>query len=265
MEDRIINTSQPASELVYELPLNERLRTFLRLETLFSETDHHLCGDKEIDTRAAVRALLSIMMIFSRPELKTEFLKEMDRLCTSLSKYSEVDGVDISRLSNIREELTIVARNLRNLDGQIAASLKHNEFLNAIKQRESVPGGAMAFDTPMYAHWLRQSCDYKTEQIRLWLQEFEYVRQALTLSLSLIRSAGEFKTNLAKNGTYSEALDTSIPYQMIRINVASNLAVFPEISGGRHRFTVRFLELKGTDRPTLVEIDVPFEVTCCAL
>jgi len=204
-------------------------------------------------------------MIFSRPELKTEFLKEMDRLCTSLSKYSEIDGVDISRLSDIREELTVMARNLRSMDGQIAASLKHNEFLTSIKQRESVPGGAMGFDTPMYAYWLSQSGEFTTQQIQRWLLEFEHVKQALRLSLSLIRSAGEFVPELATKGTYSKSLDTSIPYQMIRISVANDVAAFPEISGGRHRYTVRFLELNGADRPTQIEIDVPFKVTCCGL
>lgn len=245
--------------------MNERLRTFLRLETLFAEANHHLAGDNEIETRAAVRAVLSIMSIFSRPELKTEFLKEMDRLCTSLSKYSERDGVDISRLADIREELTIMARNLRSMEGQIAASLKHNEFLSAIKQRESVPGGAMGFDTPVYKYWLNQNNPYKTEQIQSWLQEFDPVKQALTLSLSLIRSAGEFKPIFAAKGTYSEALDTSVPYQMIRISVGNDVTAFPEISGGRHRYTVRFLALKGSDRPTPVENEIPFKVTCCAL
>ena len=42
--------------------------------------------------------------------------------------------------------------------------------------------------------------------------------------------------------------------------------VYPEISAGRHRFTVRFMNQRDVNtRPVQTGVDVPFQLQCCAL
>jgi cell division protein ZapD len=41
--------------------------------------------------------------------------------------------------------------------------------------------------------------------------------------------------------------------------------VFPEISAGKHRFSIRFLEPQGTDRPAQTKQDIDFLFSSCAL
>ena len=53
---------------------------------------------------------------------------------------------------------------------------------------------------------------------------------------------------------------------MIRVAVSEDAGCFAEISGGRHRFTVRFLtQPKLAQRAVQVSGTVPFDLTCCIL
>jgi cell division protein ZapD len=51
---------------------------------------------------------------------------------------------------------------------------------------------------------------------------------------------------------------------LVRISLAADSALFPEVSGNQHRCTVRFLNWTDPNRrPAHVEFDVPFQLTRC--
>jgi cell division protein ZapD len=53
---------------------------------------------------------------------------------------------------------------------------------------------------------------------------------------------------------------------MLRIALPADSHFFPEISGGKHRFTVRFLQLTGySNRPKQTKEDIEFEIACCIM
>ncbi|MFT5351355.1 MAG: cell division protein ZapD, partial [Gammaproteobacteria bacterium] len=54
------------SNITYEQPLNERVRTFLRLEHLFDTEDHFLSNSSEWDSRVSLSLLLDIIDMLSR-------------------------------------------------------------------------------------------------------------------------------------------------------------------------------------------------------
>ena len=253
------------SLITYTLPLSERVRTLLRLESLFAETEFHLQGDTTWDTRAAMQGLINIMTIFSRPELKTEFMKEMERINAGLVKFAAMDGVDNSRLDSVVTQLKAYVKEMRSVDGQIALKLKFNEFLSAIKQKDSVPGGAMCFDTPAYGWWLGQDSTIRKQELSEWLGEFSLVKSIVSIILQLIKGSAEPTLEVARNGFFQSALDTGIPYQMLQVKVPPGCEYYPEISGGKHRFTVRFLKSNGAGRPVQADKDVEFQLVCCAI
>ena len=52
--------------IVYEQPLNERMRTFLRLEFLYTQASYHAELETPWSSRAAVSSLLEILAITAR-------------------------------------------------------------------------------------------------------------------------------------------------------------------------------------------------------
>jgi cell division protein ZapD len=98
------------------------------------------------------------------------------------------------------------------------------------------------------------------------MEDLQTIKRGIELSLSMVRSSSTPIKETASAGFYQNSIDPESNYQLLRILLPEHAHCFPEISGGRQRFTVRFMELEnGNDRPTQVEEDVEFELHCCVL
>ncbi|VAW71488.1 Cell division protein ZapD [hydrothermal vent metagenome] len=250
--------------IIYEQPLNERIRTFLRLEFLFSQAAQHLHDDSEWGSRNALNSLLDILSIFSRTELKTEVLKDLDRHINTLSRLKSNPDVDTSRLQKMLSELEALSTRLRASSGPIAADLKTNEFLSCIQQRIAIPGGTCDFDLPGYHYWLQQPTKRRIQDLADWLGRFEVIARAIQLIVKLIRESAILKPATAEAGFFQKTLDANHPCQLVRVSVDRKAPYYAEVSGGRHRFTVRFLEaLRPDGHVKQTSANVNFQLECC--
>lgn len=249
--------------VIYEFPLSERMRLFMRLEQLFQQLDHFLGGSTIWDTRAVIDILVDLQTIFSRNDVKSEILKELDRHSHVLSRISESEAIDSDKLDAIMDQLDEISRQLYSCSGKIGLSLMENDFFKSICQRSVIPGGTCAFDLPDYYYWLNKDEGERRRDLEEWLHPFDMVRTAIKLILSFIRQSSLPTEETAPAGFYQETLDKSLPYQLLRVGIARQLPYFSEISGGKHRFTVRFMALAGTTRAVQTSEDVPFMLTRC--
>ena len=247
----------------FEHPLNERIRTFLRLEHLFMQVDHFRPLADPWSNRAAIEGLLNIISIFGRSDLKTEILKELERHTGNLERVRQQPGVDMQALGQVLDDLEQAIHQVYRLDGQIARHLRSNEFLNTILQRSSIPGGNCNFDLPQYHYWLNQPHETRQTQMSNWMQELHPVREAVVLLLNLVRNSNLPTEEQAPQGLFQRTLDSSAPAQMIRVSLPRSETVFTEISGNKHRFSVRFLESMDAGRPIQAARDVDFLLTAC--
>jgi len=252
-------------ESVYELPLHERIRSFIRLENLFKETEHSLKGNDVWDSRLAVNGVVSLLNVFARPDLKNDLLKEVERINVKLNAFAEVSGVDEGYLKTVQNELAQLTKGFYGIDGQLGYRLKHNELLASIKQRETIPGGTFSVDLPCYGYWLSKDAEERRENIQQWLSEFDLVKRAVNLIMSLIRESATTVSGIAYAGYYQKTLDTNQPYQLVRVILPNGYDYYPEISGGRHRFTVRFLHATDFGKPIQLDQTINFRLACCAL
>ena len=252
-----------AELIVYEHPLNERIRTFLRLEHLFLQVDHFRHLADAWSNRAAIAGLLDIISIFSRSDLKTEILKELERHTANLERVRRQPGVNMQALGAVLDDLEQATHQVYRLDGQIAQRLRSNEFLTTIMQRSSIPGGSCNFDLPQYHYWLNQPFEVRQDQMDEWLQELNSVREAVILLLNLVRNSTIPSNQLAKKGFFQQSLESSAPAQLVRVGLPRGSSLFVEISGNKHRFSIRFLEAVDTGRPVQTTQDVSFQITNC--
>lgn len=251
--------------VTYEHPLNERVRTLLRLEFLFRQIKHFMSGTTVWDSRAVIANMMDILTVFGRGDLKTELIKELERNSVTLGRLTETPGIDHSQLKNILHWLTKLRSVLHDKEGPLGQELRDDEFLNAIRQRSSIPGGTCDFDLPSYHQWLHQPHEQRHADLESWLNSLDAVRQSVELILKLIRNSSEPKPTVAEGGVYQHTLDPSIPFQLVRIALSGDLPYYAEVSGGKHRFAVRFLESRQQERPRQANEDVTFRLTCCVL
>ena len=255
-----------ANHIIYEQPLNERIRTFLRLEFLFLRINKALLGDSEQENRDVVDNLMSILSVFERNDLKSEIIKELERLISALIVLEGSPEVDSQMLDKLLFELDQIIDSLHINKAALGQLLRDSDFLGGIRQRSSIPGGTCAFDIPSYHFWL-QHVDFATRkrQLLAWSSELSQIHNAIVTTLQLIRQSTDFTTATAISGFYHHNLDSNQPNQLIRIQVPSEANYFPEISSGKQRFTVRFMHFDIENRSKQVNDEVKFSLSCCSI
>jgi cell division protein ZapD len=253
-----------AAPVVYEQPLNERMRTFLRLEFLYTQATYHSESPNPWNSRAAVSSLLEILAITARGDSRSDVLKELERQVNVLKEYQTKTGVDPGRLKSLMSNLVKLRNELSTIGGNYMAPLRDSEFLSAVKHRSAIPGGTCDFDLPDYSYWLNRPAEIRSAEFNSWLALIRPLCDSIAELLWLTRQNAKVKSEVAVGGIFQLQLERETPCQLVRITLPPDAELFPEMSGNQHRCTIRFLNwLDATARPVHVEVDVPFFLTCC--
>jgi cell division protein ZapD len=248
----------------YEQPLNERMRTFMRLEFLYQQMLYHSELEADWATRGATSSLLEIMAILGRGDVRSDVRKEVDRQLESLRKFQSQPEVDSARLDTLIGNLALSQQDLKDVGTSYLQLLKDSAFLSAIQHRSAIPGGTCEFDLPEYSHWLRQPFQRRQQDLGKWLDVIRPVCDAVTESLWLIRESAQPMQKTAINGMYQHNMQKDVHCQLLRVTLPAGSPLYPEISGSQHRFTVRFLEWSTIDhRAVQSGHDVSFEISIC--
>jgi len=251
--------------LVFEQPLNERMRTFLRLDFLYSQALYHNEVASQWGTRAAVSSLIDILAITTRSDVRSDALKELERQLTQLAEFQSKPGVDTNRLKTLVANLTRLRSELLNTGIANLQPLKESDFLNAIKHRSSIPGGTCEFDLPDYLYWLSQPDEIRVKAFNQWLTVLRPLCDAVSELIWLTRQNGRTRQETAPGGNFTITFDRENPLQLLRIALPASTGLYPEVSGSHHRCNMRFLSWKGVaERATQADSDVKFLLTCCA-
>jgi len=251
--------------LVFEQPLNERMRTFLRLDFLYSQALYHNEMGSEWGTRAAVTSLIDILAIITRSDVRSDALKELERQLTALGEFQSKPGVDTNRLKSLIGNVTRLRGELLNAGVANLQPLKESDFLNAVKHRSSIPGGTCEFDLPDYLFWLSQPDEARTRAFNQWLTVLRPLCDAVAELIWLTRQNGRSRQETAPGGSFTMTFERENPLQLLRIALPASTGLYPEVSGSHHRCNVRFLSWKGlSERPTQANGDVKFLLTCCS-
>ncbi len=251
--------------ITYEFPLNERIRMFIRIEQLFIQLQHFLGGNTVSDKRAAIKTLMDLLAIFSRNDLKSEIIKEIDRHAKAFSLMTNSENVDAEKLGNILNSLDRMSKKLYATNGKIGMNALQSDLFQSISQRSSIPGGTCSFDLPAFHYWLEQDNKQLRNDLEDWTQPFDDIRNAIGMLLDFIRKSGQPRKEVAEAGFFQLALDSNQVYQMLLISLDKGLPYFAETSGGKHRFTIRIMSpAVDGGRPSQTPANVPFLLTCCA-
>jgi cell division protein ZapD len=253
-----------AAPLIFEQPLNERMRTFLRLDYLYNQALYHNEKATQWGSRAAVECLIDILAITTRSDVRSEVLKEIERHLVQLGEFENKAGVDGGRLRALINNLARLRSALSAAGAAYLQPLRDSEFLAAIKHRSAIPGGTCEFDLPDFFFWLNQDAGSRTQAFNEWLALLRPLCDAVAEVLWLTRQNGRTRAETAMSGTFMINFERDTPLQLLRICLPADAGIYPEISGSHHRCSVRFLRWNGlASRPSQAEGDIPFQLITC--
>ena len=236
----------------------------MRLEFLFRQTAYHTAGKSEWETRAAIGALLDILAILTRGDIRKDVLHELERYAGDLEKFRARPGVDNTRLAVLLTSVQSLRDRLGGCNKQLTRRLADCEFLSSVRHRSAIPGGTCEFDLPDYSFWLSRNYEQRRDDFNKWMESLDPLRDAVNKLLWLTRESAEPQEALAVGGMFQQTLPRSAGTQLLRVSLDETSKFFPEISGNQHRFTVRFQHWQDIgSRPSQTNEDVPFHLTCC--
>jgi cell division protein ZapD len=150
------------------------------------------------------------------------------------------------------------------MQGKIGQYLRENDWLMAVKNRVSIPGGVCEFDLPAYHYWLHRDPEQRRQGLNGWLRPILPILDGLTIVLRLLRASGRPDVQVAAHGAYQLML-AGRTAQMLRLRVPRDKPYIPEISANKYALNIRFLTPDTDMRPKQAEADIAFELTFCNL
>ncbi len=249
----------------YEHPLNERIRTLMRLEDLYLRAQCFASRHDAPDHHAALVTLFEITDVAARADLKTDILQELERQKQLLAPLRGNPGIEPVALERLLAEIEAASAALLAQAGKAGAHLRENEWLMTIKQRTAIPGGVCEFDLPAYHYWLNAEPAARQNDLRGWIAPFLPIYDGLAIILRLLRDNGRSSRQIAYHGVFQLMLTTSKVAQLLRLSVGRDVACVPEISANKYALNIRFIGVSGMDRGVLWDRDVEFELMFCNL
>lgn len=258
-------SSPKESVVIFEQPLNEHLRICLRLEQLILQLQEYLSNQSTRGSEIALITLLRLVEVMDRPDLKSKLMQMLTQYATTLGQMERFPQVDAERLHSILKHLDKLIHQLNHLPGRIGEALRSNDFLTQLRPQLANPGGIFLHHVPTFALWREQPYELRSRELSQWADALQPLPEIAHLVVDLARSSATPQMVTTENGFYHQTLDSTLPCQLIRVEVPVSLGVYAEISAGIHRLSIRFVKpnyLTG-ERPHQITNAISFMLSCC--
>ncbi len=249
---------------LYEFPFNERVRTYLRLERLFLRLDELLHRDDATDHHYALATVFEVMDVAARADLKSDVLKDLEKQKQGLNAFRGNPAIAEAVLEDVVAQIEIAYRTLNAQSGKAGQSLTDNEWLMSVRSRSGIPGGTCEFDIPAYHAWRHRSSDSRRANLLTWIDTLMPLSRCVRLMLRLLRDSGVTQKVMAVAGQYQQNLPPGRTFQLLRLRIATELDLVPEISGNRLLVSVRLMQQAADFKASLSTNEVAFELALCS-
>ena len=247
------------TDLIYEHPLNEKLRTYLRVEQLITQVQQLSELASDCQQQVFFNSLFALIEVLDRNDIRPDLIKDCERIESALVTWANHPSVSDEKLKPVLQQAVRLQTELLR-HGKFAAQLKDDKFLSPLRQRFAIPGGTCFFDVPQLQFWFNLPLPQRQQAVQNWFTDFQLVQQALGFALRFCREKGQFNDLTAKNGFYQSNTEQ---FELLRIRYNTESGVYPTVSGNKYRYAIRFMQLCDETGRNNCEKNVSFALACC--
>ena len=247
---------------IYELPLNERLRTFMRIEFLYLRLNNFSNSKHHWQIRTTIHTLLEIYTILARTDVRREVLADLDRYIIQMQRFQSMPDADNEMVTNLLEDLNAIKEKMIQLGTGYLNPLRDDDYISALLHRHTLPGGKAEFDMPRYKFWLEADSKTVNDDLNEWINVIKPICAGIERLMWIIRESSEPIGTVASSGQYNHQIGKTAQISLIRVFL-DNANVYPEISGGRHMIAIRFLERNDEGQFKQTEENIDFKLSLC--
>ena len=251
-----MNSFSDTHAAIYEEPVDERIRKFLKLESYFLKINKHKDIDNSYDSFAALYNLISLYQNLSRAEVKRELIREIDFHKSRYMEYIKIEGSDKIKLNSIMEKQNVILNRLHNLPANYLTELHNDElFQHCAKHYDTL--------SSELDYWLTRDYTFRCNQINLWQEIIKPIENSVYFCLDILRKSSETREECAKSGMHIFKLDPDKKVRMLRITMHSDNYFFPRVSVGPQRATISFMTLNDSNKFIQLKDDITFVIDLC--
>lgn len=247
--------------VIYEFPLNEKVRNYLRIEQLLSQIQTSADGNNQTANIHFFEDLFTLLDLLERLDIRNDMIKDIDAHERNLVHWSQHPKINNEVLQQTLQKIIRLRETLKK-SKRIGSELKDDVFLNSIRQRFAIPGGSCSFDLPNLHYWMHLNTQQRKHHQLEWLKTFDVILDATSMMLSFLRQRGRFQSVTAKNGFFPGLNDDK--GELVRVQLDMGKECYPTLSGNKYRYALRFMtfNVEGSSA-TPVESDIDFEIASC--
>lgn len=244
-----------SSDTLYEHPLNEHVRAYLRLECLLIQLESTTSLDTPSQWHIFFKCWFDLIEILEQVHIRGELAKHLEKQRCKLEAWLNVPDVDTEQL----QHLLVQSRQLQQAllrTPRPGISLREDRFLSSIRQRFSLPGGTSSFDVPALHHWLSLPKQQREADIARWNNSLQPLKDALMFWFQLTRGTAITQPCVIVHGFYQQDIENA---NLLSIHIASKYNVYPLVSGYKSRFAIRFMAFDD-EFPIADEIEISLSI-----
>ncbi len=234
--------------IIYEQPISENVRNFLKCEYLEEKFNCSLKNDDIWSIKSSINTLLEMSDFIFRINIKMELLKEFERNVFFLNYLNENGDIELNKYDELYSKIKIHIDALNNIDSNPSKSINENDFLMQIKSKCHIPAGNNFFDMPAYLNFLSSNKTLVIDNINNWYLPFNAIFSSSILILDIKRAISKFE-NISQSDPYFERkIDKSLKIDLVRIKIENNMNIYPDISASKQNINILFKTSYGKNR-----------------
>ena len=234
--------------VVYEQPVAENIRSFLKCEYLHEKINSSLSLESIWSIKSSISALLEMSDFSQRINLKVELLKELEKISFTLQKLNKDNEIELSKFDAYKTEVDRCLANLNDINDNPSKTILDNDFLMLVKSKLHIPAGDNFFDMPSYLNFLSSNKTFILENINNWYSPFKPIFISSILLLDFKRTISKFEYFSSNDSYFEMKLDKSDKTDLVRIKLEKNINIYPDISVNPQNINIMFKTSYGANR-----------------
>tara|TARA_B100001564_G_scaffold251916_1_gene214105 strand:- start:871 stop:1644 length:774 start_codon:yes stop_codon:yes gene_type:complete len=257
-----MNSLSDSQVTIYEEPVQEKVRKFLKIEYLFDRIFYFKNKEDRKDNYNALLALSQLYEILARSDIKSELIREIELHNTYFNKIKKVAEAhaDQSKLNSVLEKQDLLLKLIYNVESNYLDYIDDDTLCKTI-----IKNCFSTLQPSSIEFWLTRDIVLRETQIDLWLEPLLFIKKSVDFILEIIRKSAIFNDKLAEKGFYIEKLDPKKNILLVRVTLTSDLYYYPQISVGKQRLNIMFMSKDDKNNLIRYKDDVPFILTTCIL
>lgn len=225
-----------APATVFEHPLSEKTRTYLRVEFLFNKASALIDDSSYYAHHASMGCLFELLEVLDHGDTRAELHSDLDKQLQLFRQMLPHPDVDREKLHRFLSQLEKLYSWIVHHRGKFGASLRDDEFLQLGRQRFALRGGSSPMDLPRLHCFLQRDVEWRRERLHHWLNELQGVRTSVEVLLRLMREQATWREAQFDEGYFHLE---PVSGHLLRLQLLDVGDYFPEVSSGPRRCVIR--------------------------